>query len=120
MVYRERIEGIGNLYYQSLFTFILWISFNMPIISAKLLDFERQSESSSSDMLASSCFWWLKEDSIREADEYSDTSNSSSSVMSLITNDVVDWKEGAKSGKVVSTFAVKESVEHGEAERTRV
>lgn len=64
-------------------------------MSAKLLALERDTESSSSGSLVSGRQLSAEQSSATEGSSGL-SSSASSSVMSLITKDVVDWKEGPK------------------------
>lgn len=72
----------------------------MPIMSAKLLAFERETESSSSESFGSALQHSEVAEQSMDTDGSSGLSNSaSSSVMSLMTKEVVDWNEDPKQGK---------------------
>lgn len=72
------------------------MSLRIPIMSAKLLALERDTESSSSGSFGSGLQLSGAEQSSATEGSSGLSSSASSSVMSLITKDVVDWKEGPK------------------------
>lgn len=81
------------------------MSLRMPIISAKLLALDRDTESSSSESFGSALQHSEVAEQSMETDGSSGLSNSaSSSVMSLMTKEVVDWNEDPKQGKGEETF----------------
>lgn len=74
-------------------------------MSAKLLALERDTESSSSGSFGSGLKHSEVAEQSRETDGSSGLSSSaSSSVISLMTKEVVDWKEGPKQGKGDDAF----------------
>lgn len=97
----------------------------MPIISAKLLALDRETQSSSSDELQVALCSGLQHSGLAEqsggTDGSSGTSISVSSVMSLMTKEVVEWNEDPKQGKGEETFELpgdkKSGVNEAEAER---
>lgn len=91
-------------------------------MSAKLLAFDRDTESSSSESLGSALQNSEVKEQSMETDGTSGLSNSvSSSVISLMTKEVVDWNEDPKQGKGEETFELsgdtKSGVNEEEAER---
>ena len=111
--------------YRSWLCFIRWKSFRIPIISAKLLALDRETQSSSSDELQVALCSGLQHSGLAEqsrgTDGSSGTSISVSSVMSLMTKEVVEWNEDPKQGKGEETFELpgdkKSGVNEAEAER---
>lgn len=98
------------------------MSLRMPIMSAKLLAFERDTESSSSGSFGSGLQHSEVVEQSMETDGSSGLSSSaSSSVISLMTKEVVDWKEGPKQGKGEDAFELpgdtKSGVNEAEAEK---
>lgn len=91
-------------------------------MSAKLLAFERDTESSSSGSFGSGLKHSEVAEQRRETEGSSGLSSSaSSSVISLMTKEVVDWKEGPKQGTGEEAFELpgdnKSGVNAAEAER---
>lgn len=111
--------------YRSWLCFIRWKSLRIPIISAKLLALDRETQSSSSDELQVALCSGLQHSGLAEqsrgTDGSSGTSISVSSVMSLMTKEVVEWNEDPKQGKGEETFELpgdkKSGVKEAEAER---
>lgn len=97
----------------------------MPIMSAKLLALDREMQSSSSDELQVALCSGLQHSGLAEQSRgtvgSSGTSTSVSSVMSLMTKEVVEWNEDPKQGKGEETFELpgdkKSGVNEDEAER---
>lgn len=90
-------------------------------MSAKLLAFERETESSSSASFGSGLQHSEVAEQSTETDGSSGISNSASSVISLMTKEVVDWNEDPKQGKGEDTFELpgdnKSGVNEAEAEK---
>lgn len=98
------------------------MSLRMPIMSAKLLALESETESSSSESLGSALQHSEVTEQSMETDGRSGLSNSaSSSVISLMTKEVVDWKEDPKQGRGEETLGLpgdnSSGVNEEEAER---
>lgn len=91
-------------------------------MSAKLLALDRDTESSSSGSFDSALQHSEAVEQSRDTDGSSGLSSSaSSSVMSLMTKEVVDWKEGPKQGKGEDALELpgdsKSGVNEAEAEK---
>lgn len=94
-------------------------------MSAKLLALDREMQSSSSDELQVALCSGLQHSGLAEQSRgivgSSETSPSVSSVMSLMTKEVVEWNEDPKQGKGEETFELpgdkKSGVNEDEAER---